>query len=926
MTDSKKYEKQFYNALRDIFIGAKVEGDSGYVNLMRIKSRYYEEGVFPQLHQDITAGLKPFPDFGEELFDKLYTFFQRYFSESGSIYFRYTALHQNIYEKVYTDDRDVILFWKTHMLYYVKTDRIFNSMAVEVDGVKFYFNAGSMELKKSNEKRDVVYTFRKVQPGDGTLVFDVSYSERGKITKVDEILKALKQAGTRLDDEILNRAFRVFEKQSEVDFFINKDARAFLREQFDLWLYQYLFAGQNVWGEERLKQLQVLKDIAYKIIDFISQFEDELVKIWNKPKFVRNSHYVLTLDHILNATPVIASSASVIASSSNVIASPARVIANPAGAKQSTGEGDKIASDTERPRNDLLHRLLAHPNMPQQVQEWRDLGMLKDDFRLEMLTEVDLTGFPLHPQYRYLPVDTKYFPDLELDILALFDDLDASLDGWLVHSENYQALISIVTKYYQKCQSIYIDPPYNTDASEIIYTNNYKHSSWITLIENRLSASKDLLTEEGIICITIDHVELSNLKPLMDSVFDQNFKGLVSIKNNPSGRSTVKGFSIANEFGLFFSKNQSSPIGYVPRTDEQLAQYNETDEKGSFQWRSFLRSGGMNDFRVARPRLHYPLFIKGEQVRIPKMLWDKGTNSWLIQEKPAGNEIILWPITQKGIECTWRLGVETLKNRIDELKVMTNQDNGVYLQVKFRMGDEGVLPKTIWDDPKYNATSNGTSLLRDIFGISQLFSFPKSVYAIEESIRVCNASQDDIILDYFAGSGTTAHAVMNLNRVDGGKRKYILVEMGEHFNTVILPRVKKVAFSDQWKDGKAKGGTGMSHFVKYYDLEQYEDVLRRAHYADGDLFYTAREDPYHSYVFLRDLKLLDAVDIDTEQNKAHFHPERLYPDIDLAETLSQRRGKWIKHITAEYVEFQDGEKMSLTDPDWATIKPLVWWQ
>ena len=187
-------------------------------------------------------------------------------------------------------------------------------------------------------------------------------------------------------------------------------------------------------------------------------------------------------------------------------------------------------------------------------------------------------------------------------------------------------------------------------------------------------------------------------------------------------------------------------------------------------------------------------------------------------------------------------------------------------------------------------------------------------------------TENGLVLDYFAGSGTTGHAVMNLNHVDGGKRKYILVEMGEHFNTVLLPRIKKVAFSDQWKDGKVNGGQGMSHFVKYYDLEQYEDVLRRAHYADADLFNNPYEDPYHSYVFLRDLKMLDSIDIDPEKDKVHFHPESLYPDIDLAETLSQRRGKWIKRITAEYVEFQDGERMSLTDHDWQTIKPLIWWQ
>ncbi|PKO04126.1 MAG: hypothetical protein CVU41_18665 [Chloroflexi bacterium HGW-Chloroflexi-3] len=189
--EKNRYERQFFDALRDIFVGAKVEGDSGFINLMRIKARYYEQGVFPHLKADIDTALSPFPDFREELFDKLYTFFSRYFSESGSIYFRYTPLHQNIYEKVYTDDRDVMLFWKTHMLYYVKTDRIFTSLRVEVDDQGFYFDAGQMTLKRANEKREVIYSFRKVE-SDGTLTFDVSYSERGKTTKMDELLRELK--------------------------------------------------------------------------------------------------------------------------------------------------------------------------------------------------------------------------------------------------------------------------------------------------------------------------------------------------------------------------------------------------------------------------------------------------------------------------------------------------------------------------------------------------------------------------------------------------------------------------------------------------------------------------------------------------------------------------------------------------------------
>lgn len=145
-------EQKFYDALKDIFVGAKVEGESGYINLMKIKSRYYEKGVFPNLKKDINKALEPFPEIREELFDKLYTFFNRYFSESGSIYFRYTPVFQNVYdkiykednvkyqpvdksvkyEKVYTDDKDVILFWKTQPLYYVKTDRLFKNLEVEV--------------------------------------------------------------------------------------------------------------------------------------------------------------------------------------------------------------------------------------------------------------------------------------------------------------------------------------------------------------------------------------------------------------------------------------------------------------------------------------------------------------------------------------------------------------------------------------------------------------------------------------------------------------------------------------------------------------------------------------------------------------------------------------------------------------------------
>ncbi len=817
MKETNKFEKQFLGALRDIFVGAKVEGDSGYVNLMRIKSRYYEQGVFPQLQKDITAALQPFPDFREELFDKLFTFFQRYFSESGSIYFRYTALHQNVYEKVYTDDRDVILFWKTHMLYYVKTDRIFTSLNVEVDGVKFFFDASKMTLKKSNEKREVVYAFRKVQPEDGTLVFDVAYSENGKTTRVDDILKDIKKANGKLDDETLNKAFRVFEKQSEVDFFINKDARAFLQEQFDLWLYQYLFAGQNVWSEARLAQLQALKAIAYKVIDFISQFEDELVKIWNKPKFVRNSHYVLTLDKLS--------------------------------------------------RSPVLEKLLAHPNLPQQVQEWRDLGMIGEDFKLEMLTQKDLAGALLHPQYQYLPIDTKYFSDLELEILALFDDLDAALDGWLVHSENYQALLSLHPKFNQKVQCVYIDPPFNT-GNDFDYLDRFQDSTWLSIMEERINFCKSFLNKTGTFWLHLDDNANVYGKEIIRKIFSQVTEIIFDTNATKDEEADLFGYkSFGDNFQL---KHQT--IFYCRQDDysfRKLWKPNRNATNLGIGWLDLIACKN-----VANPKK-----ITDFDFYIEK--WRDGN---LIKEKIEVNEKI------------------------------------------FPVGD-------IWNDI--------FSFTQSEMRVSESFSFTSSQKPENLLRRIIQSStnEGDIVFDYFLGIGTTISVAHKLHR------KWIGVEMGTHFNEIYITedgpklgvkgRMKWVLFGDTKmtvlemnrrphlsKDIEWQGGG----FFKYYDLEQYEDVLRRAHYADADLFHNPYEEPYHSYVFLRDLKMLDSVEIDEEQNAVHFHPERLYPDIDLAETLSQRRGKWIKRITAEYVEFQDGERMSLTDPDWQVIKPLVWWQ
>jgi adenine-specific DNA-methyltransferase len=880
------YEQQFLDALKSIFIGAKVEGESGYINLMKIKSSYFEKGVFPQLMKDIDAACKPFEKgFREELFDKLYDFFQHYFSESGSIYFRNTAQHHNIYEKVYTDDRDVMLFWKTHMLYYVKTDRLFNSMDVEVDGEKFHFDVSGMELKRSNEKRELTYSFKSFREGKTTLT--VGYSEKGRKTKIDEIVKAVKTKGMILSEEILEKSFRVFEKQSEVDYFINKNARAFLCEQFDLWMYQYLFKGESIFNETRLQQLQAIKEIAYKIIDFIAQFEDELVRVWNKPKFVLNSNYIITLDHVIAS----------------------RSLAKQSPVKRGKAEDKGIASGKNTPCNDILDRIFKHKGVKEQIAEWIELGMVDKKFKPEMVLEKDLVGDPLYPQYQYLPLDTKYFKDLELDILALFDDLDASLDGWLIHSENYQALKTISPKFQKQVQVIYIDPPYNTAASEIIYSNNYKHSSWITFMENRITLSRSLMKNDGVKIVAIDDTEMVGLSQLLEVMFPNHDRSVVVVNHHPAGAG-LEGTNISttHEYAIFMTPHGKKVL-YGEKKGEEIGKI------------GFIRTGtAKSNLRIGRPNSFYAILVDPKDSKVVGAEEPPRGNNYP-RDKTKEGLIRIYPMSADGTERVWRRSYESCLKEIENENVECQNNRTLYL-----LSDDSDKHKPIfsnWTDTKYNAGAYGTNVLTDLLG-TPIFSYPKSVFNVMECISSATIRANaSIVLDYFGGSGTTAHAVMNLNR-DGGKHKYILAEIGEHFNTVILPRVKKLAFSDKWKNGKAQEGKGISHFAKYFELEQYEDSLSKARYEDAPLF-ASTQDAYTSYVFLRDLKMLEAVKVDKKKNKVEVNLEKLYTGIDLAETLSCLTGKWIKRITEDTVEFQDGTTASLSEPKWDDIKPLIWW-
>lgn len=355
----------------------------------------------------------------------------------------------------------------------------------------------------------------------------------------------------------------------------------------------------------------------------------------------------------------------------------------------------------------------------------------------------------------------------------------------LIEGDNLHALTSLTFTHEGKIDSIYLDPPYNTGAKDWRYNNDYvvaedsyRHSKWIAFMERRLKLAKNLLAEDGLICVTIDDYEMPRLYILMEEIFgEKNHLGTIIIRNNPSGRSTVNGVSITHEYAIFFGKSAISKVGRLPRTESQKNRYKFKDKVGHFEWVNFRKHGGT---RKESPSMFYPIYITKSSIRVPKLKWDEDKKEWEALEEPKNSEIVVYPIDDKGKERRWKWGLDRLRNNLSEFCTKNDKNANLAVYVKARMRNKGVLPSTWWDDKKYSATAYGTNLLKDIFGELQIFSYPKSIYAVKDCLKVLSAKKDAIILDAFAGSGTTMHAAMELNEEDGGKRTCILSTNNEN--------------------------------------------------------------------------------------------------------------------------------------------------
>ena len=380
----------------------------------------------------------------------------------------------------------------------------------------------------------------------------------------------------------------------------------------------------------------------------------------------------------------------------------------------------------------------------------------------------------------------------------------------LIEDDNYHALSVLNYTHKGEIDVIYIDPPYNTGAKDWKYNNDYvdsedpyRHSKWISMMAKRLRLAKDLLRETGIIIIAIDDYELFTLGLISDEIFlEKNRIGIIPVRNNPPGRAISKYFATSHEYYLFYAKNINQvEISNIPIRD--ISEFNFKDKKSIYRRKSLSMRG--HGSLEERPHNYFPIYVNIAPLKIS------------LEKIPHAIEI--FPHKGKdGKQRVWDYPKDSMQELIEngDIEFVQEKNGKISLYKKDRL-EKGMRPKSLWLDAKYDSSAYGAVLLKKMFNNQRIFDYPKSLYAVIDAIFVSSNNKKDItILDFFAGSGTTGHAVLDLNKEYGGNRKFILCTNNENniCTEVCYPRLKKVIEGYTTTDGEKVEGLGGN--LKYF--------------------------------------------------------------------------------------------------------------
>ena len=758
------------------------------------------------------------------IFNHLHAFFSRYYQEGDFISKRRYSKNQR-YAIPYNGE-EVHLHWANSDQYYIKTGEHFLDYSFAARDIAVHFRLQAADVEQDNVKGvprlflpcaegpdwdepakrlDIPFAYRPLTEQEvitygkknqqEAIIAEAVQAIPRRLTKAPDALAALTAERRRTHDgtavSYLEHHLRQYTRRNASDFFIHKDLKGFLLRELDFYLKNEVLnlGDMEAAGEDRAEGwFQMMRTIR----SVGSQIIEFLHQIESFQKMLWEKRKFVTETQYCIALGHI-------------------------------DEG--------------FHEEIA--KCEAQWDEWKALLSI-DEERVDLFNAgKDRLGKRVeflrsHPT---LVVDTKHFDSGFADrLLHTFDDLEAMTDGLLIHSENWQALHALQRRYRKDLNIIYIDPPYNTSENTFVYKNSYRHSSWLAMIQNRALLAKLLIADKGVFQCAIDDTETWRLRSILDTCFGQeNRIATIAIEVNPAGQNIRPNApALSHDYCHVYANNiDLSEMRVRALTPDEREAYSHKDAKGSFLWDNLRRRGG-NSRPADRPGQWYPLYV------------DRATSRVSVDSFEGAEEI--WPIDPKGEKRIWRNNPEGARRDIKSGDISVTEKAGRLEIVKKTRMPDGKKPKTLWTDSRYSATTHGTKLLIDVVGDTR-FSYPKSVHLVADCLRYWSG-ETSTILDYFAGSGTTGHAVTNLNREDGGQRKFILIEVGSHFDTVLVPRIKKVAFTPEWKGGKfarpakpeeAERGP---RIVKYMRLESYEDALNNIDFAEDSAQETLQFDDY----------------------------------------------------------------------------------
>lgn len=400
---------------------------------------------------------------------------------------------------------------------------------------------------------------------------------------------------------------------------------------------------------------------------------------------------------------------------------------------------------------------------------------------------------------------------------VLTEDKELFIDNggqmnFLIEGDNLASLKLLEKTHKGKIDLIYIDPPYNTGASNWIYDNDYvdgndlfKHSKWLSMMRLRLTIAKKLLTKRGVLICAIDENESATLRLLLDSIFGESYEYVcITIIHNPRGIQG-KNFSYTNEFAYFV----------IPKGDKIIGERSLSDDE--VYW-SPLRNWGSESLRTDAKNCFYPIIVKDDKII---GFGDVSPNDYHPQKNEALDDgsVAVYPIDNKGVERKWRYARQSVEKIVNCLTV--KKTRGVY---DIELGKTFGTYKTVWSDPKYDANTYGKQLLNSLLPNCP-FDFPKSLWNVYDCLYSVIANNiGAIVLDFFAGSGTTGHAVMKLNAEDNGSRRFILCTNNENniCRDVTYERIKRVINKEHY-----------SASLKYYKVD-YVPISDRLYYEYAD--------------------------------------------------------------------------------------------